>query len=185
MQCSDARVLMDRRLDGEGAPGLDAHLEACEACARSWSELVAVHELLCSQELMEPPRHFRSRALNRIETRLRRDASYQARTSARNGDVNETVQTKEMADRRSVRCRHQLDRIVRQIQMAGGLTEDLDDRLAGVSRLFAAPQDDRVSALQANGSRVCGHVGSSFVDEKNDPQRYTHFGNFQTVRPDR
>ncbi|MFN2115383.1 MAG: hypothetical protein ACK2T6_06685 [Anaerolineae bacterium] len=71
MQCDIARILMDERLDGAVAPGLDEHLASCRGCASEWSKLEAAERLLATQDMAEPPAHLASRVTHRIELESR------------------------------------------------------------------------------------------------------------------
>jgi len=53
----------------------------------------------------------------------------------------------------------------------------------GMDRLGAAPEDDRVAGLQAQGRRVGRHVGARLVDDPDDPQRDPHPAHEQPVGP--
>ena len=54
-----------------------------------------------------------------------------------------------------------------------------------MASLFAAAQDHRVTALDADGRRVGRDVRSRLVNEEHDSQRNATFGDLQSVRPHR
>ena len=59
--------------------------------------------------------------------------------------------------------------------------QDAAQRHVGMDGLGTAPEDDGVAGLQAQGSRVGGHVGSRLVDDPDDPQRDPHAAHEQAV----
>ena len=51
----------------------------------------------------------------------------------------------------------------------------------GMDRLGAAPQDNGVAGLEAQGRRIGGHIGTRLVDDADDPQRDAHLAHHQVV----
>lgn len=72
-QTPDACELIDDFLDDLGADPsrlpaeLAAHLETCETCRSALAALVTVHQRLLAAPIPEPPAHFSSRTLARLD----------------------------------------------------------------------------------------------------------------------
>jgi len=89
-------------------------------------------------------------------------------------DVDQLGHAEEVAHRVAVRGAHQLHRVARQADALGGLAQQIGDSLAGVDRLLAAAQDDRVATLDAQCRGVNCDVGPRFVDKENHPQWHSN-----------
>ena len=57
----------------------------------------------------------------------------------------------------------------------------LGNRLVRVQRFLAAAQDDRVAGLDAEDRRVRRHVGTRFIDDRDDPDGDAHFDDFEPI----
>ena len=56
------------------------------------------------------------------------------------------------------------------------------DRLVGVNRFGAAPQDCRVTGFQTQSGRICRDVGARFINDTDDPKRYAHSAHLNSAR---
>ena len=64
-----------------------------------------------------------------------------------------------------------------------GVPHDGDKGLVGVKGLFAAPENDGVARLQAEGGGVHSDVGPGLIDDANDTQRHPALADDQAVGP--
>jgi len=71
MNCSAARDLIFKRIDGELSPaekaGLDSHIAACSSCARNLKLFSIPRRIGQAIPVFEPPPHFYARLRSRIE----------------------------------------------------------------------------------------------------------------------
>ena len=76
-----------------------------------------------------------------------------------------------------------LDRLLRERTVPEDLAEDTADGEVRVDRLGAAPEDDGVARLEAEGGRIGGDVRTGFIDDADHPERDPHPADGQAVRP--
>jgi len=73
MEHEEIAPLMMEALDGELAEerqrDLEAHLQSCEACAREWQAIQAIHKLFLQAPLLSPAADFTQRTLARLPNR--------------------------------------------------------------------------------------------------------------------
>ena len=77
-----------------------------------------------------------------------------------------------LADGGAIGGADQLHGVGRQADFAGGLGQQIDDRLIRMGRFLAAAEDHGVAALHADGRGVGRHVRPRFVDEEHHAQRH-------------
>lgn len=78
MRCERAGELMSLRLDDELPPAegalLDAHLEGCAACHRTWEAMQRLSTLFARAPSVSPPEDFTNRVMSRLAERHARAA---------------------------------------------------------------------------------------------------------------
>ena len=76
-----------------------------------------------------------------------------------------------MADRVAIGRANQLHGVGRQAALGGGFGQQLRNGLVGMGRFFAAAQNHRIAAFDANGRGIGRDIGPRFINEEHDSQR--------------
>jgi len=113
--------------------------------------------------------------LDHRHRRLGHDATDQRFAAPGDGDVDRVMHFQKMTDGLAVGRRHQLHGGVGKSARLAGLGHQVDQFAAAVHRFLAAAQDHRIAAFDADRGGVGGHVGTTFVDKEDDPQRHPSF----------
>jgi hypothetical protein len=97
------------------------------------------------------------------------DEPNQSFSTSRDDHVQNTIKTNHHQSRLSIRGGQKCDSLGRQAFFLERLSEDRRDRRVALERLFAAPKQDRIAALEAKGGRVRCHVRPGFIDDSDEP----------------
>ena len=107
------------------------------------------------------------------------DQSDKALTATRNDHVHMVSHGQHLADRRSITGRDQLNSILGQTGGAQSVLQAFMDQPCRMEAFRTAPQDHRVSGLQAQCTRIRRHVRAAFIDHTDHAQRGAHAANVQ------
>ena len=97
--------------------------------------------------------------------------------------VDVLLKLEQLVDRFPIGQGDDLNRRLGERVIAEDALEDSADGQVGEYRLRAAPQDDGVAGLEAEGGRVGGDVRAGFVDDPDHPEGNPHPADGQAVRP--
>src|SRR5262249_18718713 len=96
--------------------------------------------------------------------------------------VDVFIELEKLRDECAVGRFDKLDRVLNLFVQR--LPDDPHDRLIRMKCLFSPTEDDRVSALDAQGRRVAGDVWATLIEEQNHADWHTAFFDTQTVGAD-
>ena len=100
------------------------------------------------------------------------DAGDEALAAARHHDIDRAIEPLEdLAHRRAVARRHELDRVARQAGGLQPLAQGGGDLGRAAEAVGAGTQDRGIAALEAERARIGGDVGPALEDHRDDAER--------------
>ncbi len=109
------------------------------------------------------------------------DAADQAFAAAGDGEVDQIRESEKLADGRAVGGGNELNGGLGQAAGDQLIGEHAMESLVGAQGFLAAAEDDSVSALDAEGGRVDGDVGTALEDHEDDAERDADLADVESV----